>query len=298
MADPTSSSASSHSSDRLFKGLADLIRLPNQTGTLLLLFPSLWALFLASEGKPSVDLLLIFSCGAFLMRSAGVIMNDLADRSFDRQVRRTQHRPLAKGSLTPFHAWIFLLSILTIAAILLWLLNPLTRWLGPIALLLAAIYPFCKRFLHIPQIVLGIAFGWGSVMAWTAVTNHIAPSTWLVFASTVSWAVVYDTIYAIQDMDDDRRIGVKSSAIFFGHYLWLGVSLAALLMLSCLTIVGFQLNLEIGFFLCLGVCGGLLVHQVIRLRSSISPTEAFRMFHQHNWLGAIILLGTYLGFIW
>ena len=231
------------------------------------------------------------------MRSAGVIMNDLADQSFDRQVQRTQHRPLAKGTLTRRQAWTFLSAILGIAAILLWSLNPLTRWLGPIALLLAGIYPFCKRFLHIPQIVLGVAFGWGTVMAWTAVTNHIVASTWLVFASTVSWAVAYDTIYAIQDMEDDQRIGVKSSALFFGRFLWLGVGLAVLIMLSGLTMVGNQMHLGLGFFLSLGVSAGLMIYQVFRLRSSVSPTEAFKMFQQHSWVGAIILLGTFLGFI-
>lgn len=244
-----------------------------------------------------MELLIIFTLGSFLMRSAGVILNDMADRSFDRQVRRTQQRPLAKGTLTPSQAGIFLVFILILAAWLLWFLNPLTRWLGPIALLLAATYPFCKRFLQIPQIVLGVAFGWGSVMAWTAVTNYLTVSTWLVFFATVSWAVVYDTIYAIQDIDDDRRIGVKSSAIFFGEYLWLGVGLAAFVMLTCLSLVGFQMNLGMGYFLCLGMSAALMIHQVVRLRAPILPTDAFGMFQQHSWLGAIILLGIFLGLL-
>ncbi|MCA9462818.1 MAG: 4-hydroxybenzoate octaprenyltransferase [Nitrospira sp.] len=281
--------------DSLWQALARLIRLPNQTGTLLLLFPTLWSLVLASKGQPPFQLLIIFICGSFLMRSAGVIMNDLADRSFDRQVRRTQQRPLAKGTLTPLQAWGFLGFLLGIAAVFLYLLNPFTRWLGPIAVILAAIYPFCKRFLHIPQIVLGVAFGWGTVMAWTAVTNHLAFSTWLLFAATISWAVAYDTIYAIQDMEDDRRIGVKSSALFFGPYLWLGVSLAILVMLACLSMTGYLLGLGIGFFACLIVSAGIMGHQIIRLRSSVNPKEAFIMFQQHNWVGAILLLGTYLG---
>ncbi len=230
------------------------------------------------------------------MRSAGVILNDLADRSFDRQVRRTQQRPLAKGTLTPSQAGVFLLFILSLAATLLWFVNPLTRWLAPIALLLAATYPFCKRFLQIPQLVLGVAFGWGGVMAWTAVTNQITLSTWLVFFATVSWAVIYDTIYAIQDIEDDRRIGVKSSAIFFGEYLWLGVGLAAFVMLSCLSLVGFRLNLGMGYFLCLGFSAILMMRQVVRLRTLVLPTDAFQMFQQHTWLGALILLGIFLGF--
>ncbi|MGD9850603.1 MAG: 4-hydroxybenzoate octaprenyltransferase [Nitrospirales bacterium] len=296
MADHSPPVAPPPSSYPLLQALTSLVRLPNQTGTLLLLFPTLWALVLASKGRPSVELLTIFTLGSFLMRSAGVILNDLADRSFDRQVRRTQQRPLAKGTLTPSQAGIFLVCILILAATLLWFLNPLTRWLGPIALLLAATYPFCKRFLQIPQIVLGVAFGWGSVMAWTAVTNQLALSTWLLFFSTVSWAIVYDTIYAIQDIEDDRRIGVKSSAIFFGEYLWLGVGLAAFVMLSCLSLVGFKMNLGMGYFLCIGICAALMMHQVICLRAPTPPTDAFRMFQQHSWLGALILLGIFLGF--
>jgi len=296
MVDSSLPPASPPPTSSFLHALANLIRLPNQTGTLLLLFPTLWSLFLASGGWPSGELLFIFTLGSFLMRSAGVIMNDLADRSFDRQVHRTQHRPLASGTMAAWQAWLFLFLLLGSAAVLLWFLNPFTRWLGPIALVLAATYPFCKRFLHIPQIVLGVAFGWGTVMAWTAVTNYIAPATWLLFASTVSWAVVYDTIYAIQDMDDDRRIGVKSSAIFFGRQLWLGVGIAAVWMFSCLTMVGYQLKMGIGFFLCLAISFGLMIHQVIRLRSPVTPMEAFRMFQHHSWLGAIILLGTFLGF--
>ncbi|MDR4495435.1 MAG: 4-hydroxybenzoate octaprenyltransferase [Nitrospirales bacterium] len=297
MADLSSSAAPPPSMYPSLKALTSLVRLSNQTGTLLLLFPTLWALVLASRGQPSLELLIIFTVGSFLMRSAGVILNDLADRSFDRQVRRTQQRPLAKGILTPTQAGIFLFCIVSLATTLLWFLNPLTRWLGPVALLLAATYPFCKRFLQIPQIILGVAFGWGGVMAWTAVANHITPSTWLLFFATVSWAVVYDTIYAIQDIEDDRRIGVKSAAIFFGEFLWLGVGLAACVMLSCLSLIGFQLNLGMGYFLCLGISAILMMYQVIRLRTVVLPSDAFRMFQQHSWLGAIILLGILLGFI-
>ena len=168
------------------------------------------------------------------MRSAGVIMNDLADRSFDGQVERTRHRPLVSGQLHPKHA-LGLLAILLIAATgLLWFLNPLTWLLSPMALLLAGLYPFCKRILHIPQLILGVAFGWGGVMAWAAVRNELETGTWLLFAATVCWAIVYDTIYAIQDREDDRKIGVKSSAILFGSYTWLGVGLAGFFMLSFL----------------------------------------------------------------
>lgn len=297
MVDQPLQSAPPPSCSSLLKALTSLVRLPNQTGTLLLLFPTLWSLVLASGGQPSLELFVIFTLGSFLMRSAGVILNDLADRSFDRQVRRTQLRPLAEGTLSPSQAGLFLLLILSLAATLLWFLNPLTRWLAPMALLLAATYPFCKRFLQIPQIVLGVAFGWGGVMAWTAVTNRITLSTWLLFFATVSWAVVYDTIYAIQDIEDDRRIGVKSSAIFFGEYLWLGVGLAACVMLSCLSAIGFRLNLGLGYFLCLGISAIVMMHQIVRLRTFVPPADALKMFQHHSWLGAMILLGIFLGFL-
>ncbi|MEO8328021.1 MAG: 4-hydroxybenzoate octaprenyltransferase [Nitrospirota bacterium] len=274
---------------------ANLIRLFNQTGTLLLLFPTLWSLFLASQGWPSLKLLLIFVLGSFLMRSAGVIMNDLADQSFDREVQRTRHRPLASGQLTPSQALVFLAVLLGLAAILLWLLNPLTLLLSPVALLLAGIYPFCKRFIHIPQLVLGLAFGWGGVMAWAAVRNELDLSAWVLFAATVCWAMVYDTIYAIQDKDDDQRIGVKSTAILFGSYTWLGVGIAGLVMLACLSLVARINHLGIGYSLTLMGVAVILGYQVLLLRSNISGEQAFSLFKQHIWIGVLILGGILMG---
>jgi 4-hydroxybenzoate polyprenyltransferase len=274
---------------------ANLIRLFSQTGTLLLLFPTLWSLFLASKGFPSLKLLLIFISGSFLMRSAGVIMNDLADQSFDREVQRTRHRPLASGELTPFHALAFLAILLGLAAILLWLLNPLTLFLSPVALLLAGIYPFCKRFIHVPQLVLGLAFGWGGVMAWAAVRNELDLSAWILFAATVCWAMVYDTIYALQDKNDDQRIGVKSSAIFFGSLTWLGVGLAGLFMLGCLSLVARINHLGIEYSLTLIGVAVILGYQVLLLRSKISEEKAFSLFKQHIWVGVLILGGIMMG---
>ncbi len=297
MQDPLPEPGASPGPQRIWCCLASLIRLSNQTGTLLLLFPTLWSLVIASRGKPPLALLIVFCLGSFLMRSAGVIMNDLADQALDRQVARTRQRPLAKGALTSRQALMFLAFLLTLACSLLWLLNPLTRALGPIALLLAGIYPFCKRFLHIPQIVLGIAFGWGTIMAWTAVTNHLALSAWLIFASTVCWAVVYDTIYAIQDISDDKQIGIKSSAIFFGSRIQPGVGIAAALMIVTLAATGILEGLGPGFYVCLMAGAGLLTYQVVRVRPSLPGDVAFGMFQQHCWIGALLLLGTFLGFM-
>lgn len=277
------------------QAFANLIRLFNQTGTLLLVFPTLWSLVLASQGWPATHLLIIFVIGSFVMRSAGVIMNDLADRSFDGQVERTRHRPLVSGQLRPRHALVFLATLLTIASWLLSFLNSLTWLLSPVAVLLAALYPFCKRFLHIPQLFLGIAFGWGGVIAWAAVRNELETGTWLLFAATICWAIVYDTIYAIQDREDDIKIGVKSSAILFGSYTWLGVGIAVSFMLLFLSLAGEVSHLGTEYFIGLGLIAVLMGYQVLLLRSNITSKHALTLFKQHRWVGMIVLAGILLG---
>lgn len=222
-------------------------------------------------------------------------MNDLADRSFDREVQRTRHRPLASGQLTPSQAVAFLAVLLGLAAILLLFLNPLTLFLSPVALLLAGVYPFCKRFIHIPQFVLGLAFGWGGVLAWAAVRNELALSAWVLFAATVCWAMVYDTIYAIQDKDDDQRIGVKSTAILFGSFTWLGVGIAALFMLGCLALVARINHLGVEYSFTLVGVAVILGYHVLLLRSKISGEKALSLFKQHIWIGVLILGGILMG---
>mgnify|MGYP001014327186 CR=1 FL=1 len=274
-----------------------LIRFGNQTGTALLLLPTCWALVLAARGLPSWRLLAVFTAGSFLMRSAGVILNDLADQSFDRHVARTKSRPLASGELTRTQAFVFLALLLAVAGALLVLLNPLTRWLAPVAVALAALYPFAKRFIHIPQAILGIAFGWGTIMAWTATRNTIEPQAWIVFAATVLWAIAYDTIYAVQDRDDDRRIGVKSAALLFGSALWIAVGLALGLMLALLVLAGLLTEIGWAYYLALGAVGIFFAVQGAALRSRIDPPQAFRMFQAHVWAGAAILAGLVAGFL-
>ena len=277
--------------------LMSLIRLKNQTGTLLLALPSLWALVLASDGTPSPWLLLIFLFGAFVMRSAGVIINDLADQSFDRQVKRTKNRPLASGVLRPVHALICLVSFLSIALFLLFFLNSLTRWLSPIALTLAAFYPFTKRFFHLPQFFLGLAFGWGAIMAWAATQNQLTLSAWLLFTATTFWALAYDTIYALQDRDDDIRVGIRSSAILFGSQIWIAVGIIEILMIGILALIGSLEHLNLAFYGGLAGLAGFLSQQVWRLRREINPMEAFIMFKQHVGVGFVILIGIWLGTI-
>ncbi len=177
-----------------WSAVADLMRLRNQSGTWLLMLPSLWSLVLSTQGRPPMWLMGVFTLGAFVMRSLGVVFNDLADRNFDKHVARTSNRPLAAGRLVPRQALLVALGLAIIAAALVATLNSLTILLSPIALFLAAIYPFSKRWIQIPQGVLGIAFGWGAIMAWAASRGTIDPPAWWLFAATVCWAIAYDTI--------------------------------------------------------------------------------------------------------
>lgn len=275
--------------------LADLIRLRNQSGTLLLLWPTLWSLVLASEGRPSPTLLALFVLGSFLMRSAGVVFNDLADRSFDRQVARTKTRPLASGTLGTQASLVTACLLLSASAGLLYFLNRLTILLSPIAFLLAVLYPYSKRFVQIPQAVLGIAFGWGTVMAWAAVRDQLDLPVWFLYAGTICWALGYDTIYALQDRDDDKRIGVKSSAIFFGPRTWLAVACCFAGMLLMLGASGWLTGLGPAFYVMLALAGWTMSRQVCLLRGTVSQPVAFALFKQHVWIGGAILAGVWAG---
>lgn len=224
-------------------------------------------------------------------------MNDLADQSFDRQVTRTKTRPLASGALSSFQGLLLLVCLLVLAVGLLAFLNSLTLWLSPIALGLAALYPFTKRFFHVPQFFLGLAFGWGAVMAWAATRNQLDVSAWLLFAATICWALAYDTIYALQDRSDDIQIGVKSSAILFGAYVWLAVGIIEIFMLLFLAVAGWIEHLNLAFYGGLAGLAGFLSQQVWGLRREVSPADALVMFKQHVGVGFVILAGIWLGTI-
>lgn len=278
-----------------WSAVADLIRLNNQSGTWLLMWPSLWALVLANHGRPPLWLVGIFALGSFVMRSLGVVINDVADRNFDKHVARTSARPLAAGRLTLGHALIVASSLALMAAALVFPLNWLTIGLSPIALFLAAIYPFCKRWIHMPQAVLGIAFGWGAIMAWAASRATIDVQAWWLFGATICWAVAYDTIYALQDREDDQRIGVKSSALLFGAAVPLAVGLFLTGMTGCLIAAGYVSGLGIGYYVIVALLGGFFLRQVRRLRLPLAPHAAFEMFYQHVYVGATILIALWIG---
>jgi 4-hydroxybenzoate polyprenyltransferase len=274
-----------------------LIRLGSQTGTGLLLLPTLWSLVLAARGIPPLALLAVFVMGAFLMRSAGVVLNDLADHALDRQVARTRSRPLASGELSQSQAFRLLAILLLLAGSLILLLNPLVLRLAPIALFLATLYPFSKRWLHIPQAMLGIAFGWGTIMAWAAVREQLDPPAWLLFGATAAWAVGYDSIYALQDRDDDRLAGVRSAALYFGTSLWLAVGSAFGAMLILLAAAGWLVGIGWTYYVALLGAGIFFAVQSTRLRKPITPEQAFGMFRANVWVGVGILAGLIAGFL-
>jgi 4-hydroxybenzoate polyprenyltransferase len=276
--------------------VADLIRLRNQTGSLLLLFPTLWALVLAADGQPPLPLIAIFVAGTFIMRSAGVTINDVWDRELDRQVERTRSRPLAAGRLSVKAALAIFTALIFLAGILLSRLNTLTITLAPIALILALCYPLAKRVVAVPQAVLGMAFGWGAIMAWAAVRGEVGWPAVGIFLATVCWAVGYDTIYALQDREDDQRVGVRSSVLLFGSRVWLGVLVVLIAMVAILALVGIWLRLRPPFYLALLGCLGWFSYQAVWLkRHRPSRSQAFAYFKQHVWIGALILWGIWAG---
>jgi len=273
-----------------------LMRLDKPIGIFLLLWPVLWALLVASEGQPDPRVLLIFVLGVILMRSAGCVINDYADRDIDRHVSRTQNRPLTAGRVTTREA-ILLFAVLALGALLLVLqLNRLTILLSIVGAFLAVTYPFMKRFTYLPQVYLGVAFGWAVPMAFAAELNTVPPIAWLMFLATVLWATAYDTMYAMVDRMDDIALGVKSTAILFGESDRQVIGLIQGMLLVCLFMIGHQA--ELGWIYYLGVCtaAALAAYQqyLIRFRER---EACFRAFLNNNWFGAVVFLGILLDYI-
>ncbi|HEB97555.1 MAG TPA: 4-hydroxybenzoate octaprenyltransferase [Sedimenticola thiotaurini] len=273
-----------------------LVRLHRPIGILLLLWPALWALWIAGDGRPPWGVVLIFVLGVTLMRSAGCAINDYADRHIDGRVARTRMRPLAVGSITPQEA-VGVFAVLCLAAFgLVLLLNRQTILMSLVAVTLAAVYPFMKRVTHLPQLVLGMAFGWAVPMAFTALTGSVPAMGWLLFTGAVVWALVYDTEYAMVDREDDLRIGVKSTAILFGDYDRLMIGLLQLLLIGLLLLVGAQAGLGLWYYL--GVAGGaLLFLRQQWMLADRRPESAFRAFLDNNTFGMVIFLGLVVDYL-
>lgn len=267
-----------------------LTRLHRPIGIFLLLWPTLWALWIAAEGKPSIGVLVIFVTGVVLMRSAGCVINDYADRKIDPQVTRTRERPIATGKVSPREALLLFVVLCLVAFGLVLLTNPLTIYLSVGGALLAAIYPFMKRYTHLPQVVLGMTFAWAVPMAFAAQTGSISKLAWLIYVITVVWAVIYDTMYAMVDREDDIKIGVKSTAILFGEADRVILLILQVLMFLGFFLLGKQVGLGSPYYYGVGVAMVLAVYQQFLIHWR-EPKGCFAAFLNNHWLGLAIFIG-------
>lgn len=271
-----------------------LMRIDKPIGSLLLLWPTLWALWLAGRQAPPLNVLLVFVLGVFFMRAAGCVVNDFADRKIDGFVKRTRERPLPSGAVTPREAKLLFAGLVLISFALVLTMNSMTIWLSLGGLGLAWLYPFMKRYTHLPQVVLGAAFGWAIPMGWAAVSESVPLTCWLLFLANICWTVAYDTQYAMVDRDDDLKIGVKSTAILFGRYDKLIIGLLQLVTLCLMALVGWQLHLNGIFYWSVLVAGVFFVHQqklIARRRREL----CFKAFLNNNWVGLVLFMGVVLG---
>ena len=269
---------------------AILIRLDRPVGILLLLWPTLWALWIAAKGMPDMRVLGVFVAGVILMRSAGCAINDFADREFDPHVARTKSRPLAAKKISAAEALtVFAVLSLTAFALVL-LMNSLTIWLSAVGLMLAVSYPFMKRYHYLPQVHLGAAFGWSVPMAFTAQANEFTTLTALLFIATLLWATAYDTLYAMADREEDLKIGVKSTAILFGENDRLIIGLIQILLMFDLWLIGRQAELGLYYWLGLIAGGSCFIYQQYLIRQR-DPKQCLRAFLNNNWFGLLVFAG-------
>lgn len=273
-----------------------LTRLNRPIGIFLLLWPALWALWIAGEGQPPWEVVLVFILGVVVMRSAGCAINDYADRHIDGHVSRTRQRPLATGLVSPAEA-LGVFAVLSLAAFgLVLLLNWTTVLMSLVAVGLAAVYPFMKRYTHLPQLVLGTAFGWAVPMAFTAVTGSVPAVGWVLFAAAVLWTMVYDTEYAMVDREDDLKIGVKSTAVLFGRLDRLLIGISQLGVLAILVAVGVLAQLGVLYYAGVAVAGGFAARQQYLIRDR-EPRECFKAFLNNNCFGLSVFIGLMADYI-
>ena len=274
---------------------AQLMRLHRPICTLLLLWPTLWALWFAAGGLPDPKLLSVFVVGVLFMRSAGCVINDYIDRDFDPHVARTRTRPIAAGRVSPNEALTLFVALCVAAFGLVLSLNALAVQLSLVAVFLAVTYPLVKRWTHLPQFYLGIAFGWGIPMAFAAQLDTVPALAWMLLAANISWVMAYDTAYAMADRADDLKIGVKSSAILFGDYDRLLIALFHAGALALLVLAGFIAGRGMLYYGGLVTAGALALHQQIRIRTR-EPQACFRAFLDNNRFGAVIFVGLVLDY--
>jgi 4-hydroxybenzoate polyprenyltransferase len=267
-----------------------LMRFDRPIGILLLLWPTWWALLIAGDGSPRVRTVLIFTAGVVLMRAAGCIMNDVADRNYDPHVERTRSRPLASGELSLRQALLAFALLMALAFGLVLLTNPLTIKLAFVGAALAATYPLFKRFTHLPQCVLGVAFGWGCIMSFAAETGGVPWPAWWLLVINVFWSVIYDTLYAMVDREDDMEIGVKSTAILFGKYDLTITAVLMVIMCVLLTTLGLRLDLTWPWYVSVLAAAALFVYQLWLSRGR-TRDGCFRAFLNNNWVGVVLFTG-------
>ncbi|UKA10278.1 4-hydroxybenzoate octaprenyltransferase [Photobacterium damselae] len=267
-----------------------LARFDRPIGSLLLLWPTLWALFLAADGWPSPHVFVVFVLGVIFMRAAGCVINDFADRNFDGHVKRTCQRPMPSGKVSEREALGLFGLLVLISFLLVLTMNALTISLSVIGLALAAAYPFMKRYTHLPQLVLGVAFGWSIPMAYAAQSGQLPLAAWLLFAANILWTIAYDTQYAMVDRDDDLKIGIKSTAILFGRFDKMIIGMLQLGTLLLLTAVGGVLGLSQIFYWFLLLAAMLFVYQQMLIKQR-QREDCFRAFLNNNYVGMVICIG-------
>ncbi|MDH5183143.1 MAG: 4-hydroxybenzoate octaprenyltransferase [Gammaproteobacteria bacterium] len=269
---------------------AVLMRLHRPIGIYLLLWPTLWALWFASKGEPNILVVVVFVSGVVLMRSAGCVINDYADRKIDPHVERTRERPIAAGLIAPTEALKLFAVLVVVAFLLVLLMNAVTIYLSFGALALAAIYPFMKRYTYLPQVVLGAAFAWAIPMAYAAQTGSVPKEAWLLYVITVLWTTAYDTMYGMVDRDDDLKIGVKSTAILFGDADRLMIGLMQLAAIAGLFLLGNQLTMGAFYYMGVTIAVGLSVYQQYLIRGR-DREACFQAFLNNHWLGLAVFIG-------
>ncbi|WP_416695716.1 4-hydroxybenzoate octaprenyltransferase [Candidatus Pseudothioglobus sp. Uisw_050_01] len=273
-----------------------LMRLDKPIGSLLLLWPTYWALFLSADGWPDLDILFIFTLGVFIMRTAGCIINDFADRKIDKHIIRTQQRPLATGEISSNSALVLFGLLLLLALGLVLQTNILTIKLSLIAVLLATLYPFTKRWTNLPQLVLGAAFGMSVPMAFSAQTGVVPLTAWLVFIATLVWTLIYDTFYAMADRDEDLKIGVKSTAILFAKYDQIIITLLQILLIIVLILIGNVFDLGLIYDFSLVIISFFMIYHQFLLKKR-QKEEYFKAFLNNNFIGMTAFLGIFLSVI-
>lgn len=278
----------------MMRAYLQLMRFDKPIGTLLLLWPTLWSLWLAGNGHPHLNNIFIFIAGVVLMRAAGCVINDLADKKWDGLVERTQHRPLVTHQISTTQAVMLFLILCVLAFVLVLFTNILTIGLSFIALLVASIYPFMKRFTHWPQFFLGIAFSFSIPMAYATETNTTPLIAWFLMLGNLFWVVAYDTQYAMVDKTDDLKVGIKSTAVLFGERAWLYILLLQGLMLIILLGVGFYFKLSVFYYLSLLVAMVLMGYQYLLLSTPLKENY-FKAFLNNQWVGLVIFLGIIFG---